>query len=101
MRKSVVSPYAGAVDPTATTGSHSNRWATQLGVDVVYPDRAEQDSKLLVYETAPLTSDLIVEGAPIIHLWLSSTDPDPAVFAYLEAVSPDGRVTYVTEVSFD
>jgi uncharacterized protein len=85
------------VDATTTTGSHSNRWATQLGIDVVYPDRAEEDSKLLVYETAALTDDLIIEGGAVIHLWLSSTDRDPAVFAYLEAVAPDGRVTYVTE----
>jgi putative CocE/NonD family hydrolase len=85
------------VDATATSGSNTNRWATQLGTDVVYPDRAAEDNKLLVYETAALSDDLIIDGAPVVHLWLSSTDLDPAVIAYLEAVAPDGHVTYLTE----
>lgn len=41
------------VDFTATT-SNATRWDTQLdGGDVVYPDRAEEDRKLLTYTSPP------------------------------------------------
>jgi putative CocE/NonD family hydrolase len=86
-----------AVNFTATTGS-ANRWATQNGGgDVVYPDRAPESAKLLSYTSDPLPAPLRVVGHPIIQLYVSSTREDGALFAYLEDVAPDGRVTYVTE----
>lgn len=38
-----------------------------------------------------------VTGHPIADLWVSSDQPDAAVFAYLEDVGPDGSVRFVTE----
>jgi putative CocE/NonD family hydrolase len=88
-------PYA--VDFEATTGT-TNRWGTQLsGSDVVYPDRAQADARLLTYTTGPLEMDYEVTGHPIVSLWLSSTHSDGALFVYLEDVDERGRVTYVTE----
>jgi putative CocE/NonD family hydrolase len=85
------------VDFTATTGK-TTRWATQAsGDDVVYPERAEADRQLLVYTSAPLETDMEVTGHGLVSLQLTSSQPDGAVFAYLEDVAPDGRVTYVTE----
>ncbi|MFN8581338.1 MAG: CocE/NonD family hydrolase [Gemmatimonadaceae bacterium] len=85
------------VDTTVTTGAQ-NRWHTQLGgFDVIYPDRAAEDKKLLVYTSAPLEKDVEVTGVPVVWLRASSTHDDGAFFAYLEDVAPDGRVTYVTE----
>ena len=85
------------VDFEATTGNQ-NRWYTQLGGgDVIYPDRAESDRRLLTYTSAPLERDVEVTGNPVITLRLTSTASDGAFFAYLEDVGPDGRVTYVTE----
>lgn len=81
----------------ATTGD-TNRWRTQAdGADVVYPDRAKEDQKLLVYTSAPLDRDIEITGTPIVTLFVSSTESDGAFFAYLEDVAPDGRVTYLTE----
>jgi hypothetical protein len=86
-----------AVDFGATTGK-TNRWTTQLGGGPVdYGDRAAQDRKLLTYTSAPLAHAIEVTGAPLATLRLASTDPDGAVFVYLEAVAPDGRSTYLTE----
>jgi putative CocE/NonD family hydrolase len=86
-----------AVDYTSTTGM-SNRWWTQMGgPDVVYPDRATEDKKLLVFETTPLGEDVLITGNPEVTLQLASTHEDGAVFVYLEDVAPDGRVTYITE----
>lgn len=85
------------VDFEATTGT-SNRWHTQEdGRDVVYPDRAAADRRLVVYTTEPLTSDLEMTGTPWVNLSVRSTHTDGAFFAYLEDVAPDGRVTYITE----
>jgi putative CocE/NonD family hydrolase len=88
------------VDFTASSGS-ATRWHTQLGGgDVVYPDRAEADRKLLVYTGEPLARDVEVTGSPILTLALASTAGDGAIHAYLEDVSPEGRVTYLDEGVF-
>jgi hypothetical protein len=94
-------PQAGSdaykIDFTATTGK-TNRWTTQLGGGIVdYGDRSEADRKLLTYTSAPLDRDIEITGAPQIALRMSSTYPDGAVFAYLEAVKPDGKVIYLSE----
>ena len=88
------------IDYSATTGQHT-RWHTQLGGDdVIYPDRAAEDNKLLTYTSAPLDADLEVTGTPVLSLSLASTTSDGAIHAYLEDVAPGGRVTYVDEGIF-
>ena len=85
------------VDFTASTGNQSI-WTTGFGGgDVVYPDRAEVDKKLLVYTSEPLDADLEITGTPVLTVEMSSTTSDGALHAYLEDVSPEGRVTYVDE----
>jgi putative CocE/NonD family hydrolase len=49
------------------------------------------------FVTPALTSDTEVTGDALIDLWLSSTATDGNLFVYLEDVSPDGRVTQVTD----
>jgi len=81
----------------ATTGRH-NRWYTNNGSgDVVYPDRAAEDMKLLTFTSAPFEQDAEITGHPVITLFLRSTHEDGAFLAYLEDVAPGGRVTYITE----
>jgi len=84
------------VDFTATTGDQ-NRWMTQLGRAVHYGDRREEDRKLLTYTSAPLESDFEITGSPSVYFYLSSSHEDGAFHIYLEDVSPEGRVTYITE----
>jgi hypothetical protein len=87
------------VDFTTSSGNQSI-WATGFGGgDVVYPDRAQEDKKLLVYTSAPLEADLEITGTPVLTLEIASTASDGALHAYLEDVSPEGRVTYVEEGS--
>jgi len=73
------------------------RWTTQVGTAVDYPDRASADVRLLAYESEPIGAPLEVTGAPELDLWLASTREDGLVIAYLEAVSPEGGVRYLTE----
>ncbi len=80
----------------ATTGAKS-RWHTQVGGDVVYPDRAEEDKKLLTYTSAPLDADIEITGHPVVSLFVTSTHTDGAFFVYLEEIDENGKVTYLTE----
>ena len=86
------------VDPTAGTGKHS-RWNTLVGISLKdpYPDRQEQDKKLLVYTTDPLPEDLEITGHPVATVYLSANATDTTLFVYLEDVTPEGEVHYVTE----
>ncbi|MBV9956986.1 MAG: CocE/NonD family hydrolase, partial [Acidobacteria bacterium] len=84
------------VDFDATTGD-KNRWTTQLGGPVIYPDRAEEDKKLLTYTSAPFTEETEITGYPVINLQVASTVSDCAFFVYLEDVDETGKVIYLTE----
>ena len=88
------------VDFTASSGKH-NRWMTGLGGgDVIYPDRKDEDKKLLLYTSTPLVTDLEITGTPVLTLEMSSTPSDGAIHAYLEDVFSEGNVTYVDEGVF-
>lgn len=85
------------VDMKASSGEHT-RWHTNLGLgDVVYPDRAAEDERLLTYTSAPLTADLEITGTPVLTFYVATNTQDAVFHAYLEAVAPDGRVIYLTE----
>lgn len=79
----------------ATTGEQS-RWGQSTNT-IVYPDRVEEDNKLLTYTSEPLQQDIEVTGNPIVTLYASSTTDDGAFYVYLEDVDENGRVNYVTE----
>ncbi len=85
------------VDFEAGTGSLT-RWATSMGGGPVdYGDRAAADARLLTYTSDPLQADMEITGHPVVTLHVSSTHEDGAFIVYLEDVSPEGRVTYLTE----
>jgi putative CocE/NonD family hydrolase len=85
------------VDFEATTGK-TNRWQTEVGGGpVIYPDRADEDRKLLTYTSPPLTNDMEITGMPVVDLFVTSTDTDGAFFVYLEQLDENGKVNYITE----
>jgi putative CocE/NonD family hydrolase len=93
-------PYQ--VDFTTSTGAAS-RWVALVNVTgkkIGYPNRHEEDKKLLVYQTPVLPNDVEVAGHPWITIYVITSDPDPQFFVYLEDVPPDGSVRYVTEGQF-
>jgi uncharacterized protein len=96
--------------PTAAAGSdmykvnfkigmgETTRWKTQFGgTPVLYPNLKQLNTKHLVYTSAPLTTDLRVTGMPRINLEMRANTADGAIYAYLEDVAPDGKVTMITE----
>lgn len=88
---------AYTVDRTHGTGDDSRWDCLVLSGRVVYPDRAEQDGKLLCYTTPPLEADFEVTGHPVVTLHVTHPHEDGHVFAYLEDVAPDGTVSLLTE----
>jgi uncharacterized protein len=87
------------VDTLATTGD-DNRWTSlrkPLPSPKVYTDRALQDKRLRVFETAPLAEDLTLTGYPLLYLQLTADRPAATIFAYLEEVDAKGRVKLITE----
>lgn len=85
------------IDFTASTGE-SNRWFTNIGGGpIFYPNRVEEDQKLLTYTSEPFENDVEITGVPVVTLNVSSTATDGAFYVYLEDVASDGTVTYITE----
>ena len=85
------------VDPTAGTGLN-NRWHAQTAEKpILFPDRREEDKKLLIYDSQPIETDVEITGHPFVYLWIRSTATDGQFFAYLEMIDPDGRVRMLTE----
>jgi uncharacterized protein len=83
----------------ASGSGERSRWRSLLSlVPGDYPDRRERGERALVFESAPLKSELEVTGHPIVSLYVSWDDADDGhLFAYLEDAAEDGRVAYVTE----
>jgi putative CocE/NonD family hydrolase len=101
LSKSIIASEEGwdlyHVEPTAATGLN-NRWHAQTsGKPILFPDRQEDDKKLLVYDTPPLENDTEITGHPVVHLYVRSSTTDGQFFVYLETVDPDGRVRLLTE----
>lgn len=93
-------PEAGTtrydVDFTASTGQ-ATRWSTQFDTAPAYPDRRSEDEKLVTFDSAPFDAPTEIAGDPVVSLYVASDTADPAFHVYLEVVSPDGSVTYLTE----
>jgi uncharacterized protein len=77
-----------------------DRWHTNFdGGPVIYPNRAAVDRKLLAYTSPPLRSATRLTGFGHVTLEVTGGGgaSNGALYAYLEDVTPDGRVTYITE----
>jgi putative CocE/NonD family hydrolase len=86
-----------------TSSGKTSRWVSLININEVgidYPDRAEQDARLLVYQSAALKRDVEMTGHPLITLYIRSNTDDGQFFAYLEDVTRTGEVIYVTEGQF-
>jgi putative CocE/NonD family hydrolase len=90
------------VDYSVGSG-RASRWVSLVNVSQVriqYPDRKQQDARLLTYTSSPLEWDTEVTGHLIITLFVRSTATDGQFFVYLEDVTANGEVYYVTEGVF-
>lgn len=84
------------VDFKATTGT-TNRWYTQLGGPVIYPNRKQANKRCLTFTGPALPHSTEITGHPSIQLAIKSSASDGAFYAYLEAVAPNNEVIYLTD----
>jgi putative CocE/NonD family hydrolase len=86
------------VDP-AIASAPGSRWGLVVGTSATrgYGDQRKAETRMLTYTTPVLTQALEVTGHPLVRLFVAANTTDGAVFAYLQDVAPNGKVTYVTE----
>jgi uncharacterized protein len=85
------------VDPDTSSAAGRNRWSSQRNAPVYYGDRRFVPGQRAEFDGHAFHSDVELVGAPELCIAMRSDQPDGVVFAYLEDVAPDGRVTYLTE----
>ena len=85
-------------DFTAGSGTQT-RYERIAGIDATnyYNDWPAREAKLLSFTTEALGASLEIAGHPIVSLWLATSEPDAAIFAYLSEIEADGTMRYVTE----
>jgi len=85
-------------DFTAGSGTQT-RYERIAGIDATsyYADWSQRERRLLTFTGPVFEQDLEIAGHPVMSLWLASSEPDAAVFAYLSEVETDGTSRYVTE----
>ncbi|HTR87765.1 MAG TPA: CocE/NonD family hydrolase, partial [Reyranella sp.] len=71
-------------DFTLGSGTQT-RYERIAGIDATryYEDWQERQSKLPGFTSPPLAEALEIAGHPVVSLWLASSEPDAAIFAYL------------------
>jgi len=84
------------VDYSATTGE-ATRWTSPFDAQPNYPDRRDEVLKLLSFDLPAFESDMELVGTPVIYLNIATSSEDPTFHVYLQDVSPEGVVTYLTE----
>ncbi|MCW2516556.1 MAG: putative hydrolase, CocE/NonD family [Mycobacterium sp.] len=83
--------------PAPSLGGHSCCGA-QSGPQGPYDQTpVEQRSDVLVYSSAPLSSDTEVTGTTTVNLWAESSAPDTDFTAKLTVVKPDGEVVNLND----
>jgi len=83
--------------PVISTGEQ-NRWGPQVsGGDVHYDNVMSKLNSLPQFTSAPLSAALEITGQPVLRLHLACAESDPAVFAYLVAVDPNGKSVFLTD----
>jgi putative CocE/NonD family hydrolase len=85
------------VDTNATTGLFNRWYAQSQNQPVYFEDRQQEDKKLLVYDSEPLTQKIEITGHPVVSLFLQASVNDGQYFVYLESIDADGRIRLLTE----
>jgi putative CocE/NonD family hydrolase len=62
-----------------------------------HADWAARVAPMVGWTSAPLDADMEFTGHGIADLWIASSEPDAAIFAYLSEIEADGTPRYVTE----
>ncbi|MEZ4221065.1 MAG: CocE/NonD family hydrolase [Polyangiaceae bacterium] len=86
-----------AVLPSDVGAGPRSRYRTLLCPYLHADGRGRSAQGYVSYESDALDAELRVVGAPILVLKVAATEPDFAIFAYLEDVTPSGEARLVSE----
>ena len=79
-----------------SVGLFAGKWCSySKGPDLPY-DQREEDGGSLVFDSEPLKKDLMILGAPKLHLELSSNQPVAMIAVRLSDIAEDDKATRVT-----
>jgi putative CocE/NonD family hydrolase len=83
----------------AAGSGHGTRYERIAGINstTYYADWGERSADMLSWTSAPLAASQELAGHAIAELWITSSEPDAAIFVYLSEIEADGTVRYVTE----
>ena len=91
-----VDPYK--VDFACGTGTKTRyERISGLSVESYYSDWQGRSDQMLNYTSQPLERAADLAGHVVADLWLSSSEPDAAIYLYLSEIEVDGKEHYVTE----
>jgi putative CocE/NonD family hydrolase len=79
-----------------TLGVFAGKWCSYAGAPDLPGDQQEEDGGALTFDTARLTEDVEILGAPVVELELSSDRPVAMVAVRLSDIRPDNQITRVT-----
>jgi len=85
-----------AINTPQTMGAGQGEWCGYGLVPDCPIDQRFDDGCSVVFETAPLTDDIEMLGAPVLNLTVRADKPNAFLAARLSDVAPDGAATRVT-----
>ena len=89
-RSDMPPPHQAVINSPPWIGQEVGHWWGDLAAD-----QAPLDSECLVFDSAPLQADVDILGSPTLRV-RAEPSAGAHLFARLEDVAPDGRVTLVT-----
>jgi hypothetical protein len=79
-----------------SVGLFAGRWCSFTATPDLPHDQREEDGGALIFESASLTEECEILGAPVVELDLKSNKPVAMIAVRLSDVAPDGRATRIT-----
>ncbi|OQV03685.1 hypothetical protein CLAIMM_08701 [Cladophialophora immunda] len=78
-----------------TVGLAGGLWCAGLDLDLPSDQRAEAGGSLL-FDSSPISQQLDLLGAPVVHLRVASDKPNALVAVVLSEILPDGSATRIS-----
>lgn len=89
-------PYEVTIQSPLSVGLFAGKWCSYTAAPDLPHDQREEDGGALVFESALLTSNVEILGAPVLELEIASSEPVAMIAVRLSDTAPDGKASRVT-----